>query len=85
MLLLKHLVVFFLISSISCGFNEFQYIKLKRLRCFINPEQVYKNFTCFSKPYNRNTTTVTMAVYFKKPVTFTYVIFILLKNLAEIL
>lgn len=50
--------------------KDFQFVKFKRFNCEINSEFVYENFSCFTKPINRNSTGLNMFLWFKKPVNF---------------
>ena len=38
-------------------------------KCYINPEFVYENATCFAKSWSRNVSTANMKLYFKQPIT----------------
>jgi hypothetical protein len=73
MWLIKVLVqscLIFIFLNFECEAKDYQYAKLKRLKCDPNFKLIEKNFTCFAKPINRNTTGINFLMLFKKPANY---------------
>jgi hypothetical protein len=70
------LVLILGIQSAVCadGVAHFKYA-----RCYPSSEFVHPNTSCFAKAYNRNLTTVNVAVWFTKPLDDLFVSFFILK------
>ena len=64
-------VIFITFPQFQSQFKDFQFVKVKRLKCnTTNFKLVYENYTCFSKPINRNLTGLTLDIYFKRPINY---------------
>lgn len=58
-----------ILQNVDGQFKDFQYMKVKRLKCTSDFKFVYENLTCFAKPLNRNQTGINVDIWYKKPMT----------------
>ena len=63
-------LILLVLHQIHGQFKDFQYIKVKRLKCTSDFKYVFENMTCFAKPLNRNQTGINIGIWFKKPLNF---------------
>lgn len=76
-----------LLVATTQGSDDGELLSVKSVKCQINEDFVFKNFSCFAKSYNRNSSTINVKFYFMKPyeqlsVRFELTAFGFKKNLA---
>ena len=78
--LFASILTFFYVAVLM---KDFQYIKIKRLKCDFNKIFFVENTTCFAKALSKNSSSINAFIYTKFPVTFLVSLSFLSQNLKN--
>lgn len=78
-------LILFALTQAAWKEKEYQFSKVKRLKCDPNLKYIFENFSCFAKPVSRNSTSVTVIFQTKMPFNVFHVSLIkFIENITEI-